>query len=131
MFYFSKKSAYQRIKSISQNLFTSQVIREEDLNHDLFPKFSFSGAKFVYSRMQKLSDFEQKNKFERLKLFFLSPFGSLGVFFLLLIILCGLFIPFTTMSPYETRPTKSFLDFGVEGHILGTDKLGRDIWART
>lgn len=127
MIAFQKKSVGKKIKKIAQNIFTSQIIREEDLNHSLFHKFSFSGAKFVYARMQQLTDFEQKNKFERLKLFFLSPFGSLGTLFLFLIILCGLFLPYTTMSPYDTRPTESFLDFGIKGHILGTDRLGRDI----
>lgn len=126
-----KTKVLEFFKTRNKNLFTSQMISESDLNHTFFPKFKFSTAKFVYDRMQQFTNFEPHKRLENLKLFFLSPFGTLGTVFLVLIILCGIFIPFTTLSPYDSDATKCFLDFGSEGHILGTDKLGRDIWART
>lgn len=123
----------QKYKFFTQKplLFQTNIISDDDINKSLFHKFSFSGQKQVYAQMNRFSANEKYRKFENFKTFWLSPYGALGATFFGLIILAGLFIPFTTISPYETNPNEAFLDFGVNGHILGTDNLGRDIWART
>jgi len=52
-------------------------------------------------------------------------------FFLLFFIVIGVFLtPFLyTVSPYELNPSKILLSPSIE-HIMGTDRLGRDIFAR-
>ncbi|WP_391591733.1 Oligopeptide ACBC transport permease protein OppC [[Mycoplasma] cavipharyngis] len=93
--------------------------------------FAFVAPSYVEQRMNQPNDVEVKVTFARLKTFFLSPYGVLGFTFFTLIVLCGLIIPFTTKSPYTISADDAFLDFGLRGFILGTDRLGRDIWART
>lgn len=53
-----------------------------------------------------------------------------GFVILAVLILCALFIPFFTQDPSKLNPDKIFKTFFTDGHILGTDQQGRDIWAR-
>jgi peptide/nickel transport system permease protein len=60
-----------------------------------------------------------------------NRFAALGLFVILLLILTAIFAPFfATHDPYEMEVTKSLLGLGEEGHILGTDSYGRDIFSR-
>ncbi|VEU55181.1 ABC transporter permease [Metamycoplasma orale] len=54
----------------------------------------------------------------------------IGFVILAVLILCALFIPFFTQDPSKLNPDKIFKTFFTDGHILGTDQQGRDIWAR-
>jgi peptide/nickel transport system permease protein len=59
----------------------------------------------------------------------------IAITILVLLTLSSVFAPFICsqilhVDPNKTAPTNSFLPIGSEGHILGTDNLGRDQLAR-
>jgi peptide/nickel transport system permease protein len=48
-----------------------------------------------------------------------------------LIVLCAVFAPLLTgQDPTKQNLPQAFLAPGAKGHLLGTDTLGRDVWAR-
>lgn len=65
-----------------------------------------------------------------------NPFFVVGSIAALLILVLTLFAPLLTpYDPIQNSLTQKFIapeyfSKGLEGHILGTDQLGRDIWAR-
>jgi peptide/nickel transport system permease protein len=60
-----------------------------------------------------------------------NRFAALGLFVIVLLILTAVFAPlFASHDPYKMEVTKSLLGPGKEGHILGTDSYGRDIFSR-
>ncbi|MDF1510099.1 ABC transporter permease [Robertmurraya sp. DFI.2.37] len=60
-----------------------------------------------------------------------NRFAALGLFVILLLTATAIFAPyFATHDPYEMDVTKTLLGPGEEGHILGTDSYGRDIYSR-
>jgi peptide/nickel transport system permease protein len=58
----------------------------------------------------------------------LAMFG-LGIVFLF-VVLCVFAPLFTKYSPTDIDLTSRALRPGEQGHLLGTDKIGRDVWAR-
>lgn len=65
-----------------------------------------------------------------------NPFFVIGIFVGTMIVLMTVFAPLlTSYNPIQNSLPDKFLPpqyfaNGLEGHILGTDDLGRDIWAR-
>lgn len=60
-----------------------------------------------------------------------NRFAAFGLCFIVLLIITAIFAPFlSTHDPNEMEVTESFLGVGEEGHILGTDSYGRDIYSR-
>lgn len=60
-----------------------------------------------------------------------DPLGATGVILLLLIVLLGLAPDvFATHDPLDIAVAERLLPPGGEGHLLGTDERGRDIWSR-
>ncbi|ADN68800.1 ABC transporter permease [Mycoplasmopsis fermentans] len=59
-----------------------------------------------------------------------STAGVFGFVALALLIILAIFLPFTTKDPNTVNTEKRYLIFFTDGHIFGTDALGRDIWAR-
>ncbi len=55
--------------------------------------------------------------------------GLFGIFMFIALILCAVFIPLTTQDPRLIQPSSRFIKPFVDGHIFGTDSLGRDVWA--
>ncbi|MBM7573702.1 ABC transporter permease [Aquibacillus albus] len=65
------------------------------------------------------------NKFKRNKIAVIC--GA----YLILIVFCAVFAPFlTTYSPTQGELASRILPIGSEGHFLGTDEQGRDMWTR-
>lgn len=63
---------------------------------------------------------------------FVRKYGRimLGGAILLVVLFMAVFAPLLTpCDPYYCDPTIKWLDPGSEGHPLGTDNLGRDVWA--
>ena len=58
-----------------------------------------------------------------------SFLGILGILILVMLVLGAIIIPFTTQDPYKTTSLHHEEMFGTN-NILGTDGLGRDLWAR-
>ncbi|EGV00487.1 ABC transporter permease [Mycoplasmopsis columbina] len=56
--------------------------------------------------------------------------GVFGLVTLLILIVLAIIIPFFTEDPTIIDKDKSYYTFFTENHILGTDSLGRDLWAR-
>lgn len=57
--------------------------------------------------------------------------AAIGLIIIILLILTAIFAPFiATHNPYAMDVTKSLLRPGEQGHILGTDSYGRDIFSR-
>ena len=54
----------------------------------------------------------------------------IGLILAALVVIAAIVLPFTgRFVPYEMDPNGCFLDPGMQGHILGTDQLGRDFYA--
>lgn len=78
--------------------------------------------------VEKKADSKVKLFFKRLSK---SPTGLLGALIIVLICLVGIFAPWISpYDPVETNITAKLLPPLSEGHILGTDQLGRDILSR-
>ncbi len=60
-----------------------------------------------------------------------NTLAMLGLFVLAFLILCAIFAPFlATHDPFAQELGKRLLAPGEDGHIFGTDSLGRDIYSR-
>lgn len=57
--------------------------------------------------------------------------AAVGLFVVTLMVITAIFAPWiATHSPYEMDVTRTLLGIGSEGHLLGTDNYGRDIYSR-
>lgn len=60
-----------------------------------------------------------------------NRFAAIGLLVIILLLLIAIFAPLiATHNPNATQVGKSFLTAGIDGHILGTDSYGRDIFSR-
>lgn len=60
-----------------------------------------------------------------------NTLAMLGLFVLTFLILCAIFAPFlATHDPFAQELGRRLLAPGQDGHIFGTDSLGRDIYSR-
>ncbi|MFD2829954.1 ABC transporter permease [Corticicoccus populi] len=60
-----------------------------------------------------------------------NRFAAIGLIVIILLIIIAAFAPWiATHSPNSTQIGKSFLPAGTDGHLLGTDSYGRDIFSR-
>jgi peptide/nickel transport system permease protein len=63
--------------------------------------------------------------------FIRNPMGMVGAIVLVLVIIGVIFAPWlTAFNPIEQNLGKAFLAPGIDGHLLGTDSLGRDVLSR-
>lgn len=60
-----------------------------------------------------------------------NRFAAIGLIIIILLLIVAIFAPLiATHNPNSTEVGKSFLAAGAEGHLLGTDSYGRDIFSR-
>jgi peptide/nickel transport system permease protein len=59
-----------------------------------------------------------------------DPVAMASALVLLLIVAAALFAPWLVADPYKASMLRRLLPIGSEGHLLGTDELGRDMLAR-
>lgn len=60
-----------------------------------------------------------------------NTLAMLGLFVLAFLILCAIFAPFlATHDPFAQELGQRLLPPGADGHLFGTDSLGRDIYSR-
>ena len=60
-----------------------------------------------------------------------NKLSLIGIIIITLIVLVAIFSPIiTSYGPYEQNLERTKLGVGSEGHFLGTDNYGRDMWSR-
>lgn len=60
-----------------------------------------------------------------------NPLATISALALLIIVLSAIFAPWITEhDPNRMNVRRAFLTPGTDGHLLGTDDLGRDLWSR-
>jgi len=102
-------------------------------NKDLFKR-----EKFDPSKQETLVSFETSTVWKDLKQAFRKNKAALiGLFLLVIVLMMAIIVPLTFKNEWATKPTSNtnmlpgFRDT-TTGHLylFGTDKLGRDLWAR-
>ncbi|SFA84718.1 peptide/nickel transport system permease protein [Lentibacillus halodurans] len=82
----------------------------------------------------KNSETEKKNHsrlVEIAKSLLKNKLSVIGLIIIALIVFTAIFSPFiTSHGPYEQNLESTELAIGSEGHFLGTDNYGRDMWSR-
>lgn len=60
-----------------------------------------------------------------------NKLSAIGLVIIALIVIAAIFAPFiTSYGPNEQQLESTHLGIGSEGHFLGTDNYGRDMWSR-
>ncbi|NQZ66219.1 MAG: ABC transporter permease [Mycoplasmatales bacterium] len=93
-------------------------------------KFSFSFINKNYELLKLVRTSKKEEKFITLKYFMKQKLAMFSLILFLSTIILALIIPLTTQSPTHLSPSQKHLPAMTDGHILGTDLAGRDIWAR-
>ena len=92
---------------------------------------SYLDKRFDRLRDQDYSSLNQKNKSSRaLKKLQSNRLAVIGIIFSLTIILSSIFAPLITKYDPQKVDLRSMLKPPSSEHILGTDKIGRDVFAR-
>ena len=104
-----------------------QIYNERLLEKAEIGKYNFS---FLKKNTNILASNSKAIRFKTLKLFVRNKAAMVSLVLLILIVLLGLFMPFFTSSPTRLDSSHKHLFPGQEGHLIGTDLAGRDIWAR-
>lgn len=93
-----------------------------------YKKWELVGKAFKQSEFNTLN-----NKHQPIKEFvyrYSKNFGGVvGFLLLFILVVLALIIPFTTNDPTRIDLDKSYRYFFQDGFILGTDYIGRDVWA--
>lgn len=81
--------------------------------------------------MTNIAVSSKNNKYIVLKKILNNKLAFIGMILVLIMTLLAIFAPLiATHQPNEMEVGKSFLPFFTEGHILGTDNYGRDLFSR-
>ncbi|WP_338822658.1 ABC transporter permease [Mycoplasmopsis felifaucium] len=113
---------------------TSQMGKELAPNPFLQPlqhkEWQIIGNLFEFSETGRMH--KKQNTFVEFFYRFSRSFaGVFGFVTLMLLIILAMIMPFTTkFDPLTVNDAERFETFFTNGHILGTDALGRDVWAR-
>lgn len=94
-----------------------------------YQKWEIIGDIFEYYESKSLKKY-QKPTIEFFYRFSRSFAGVFGAVVLGILILLAIFIPFFTKDPNKIDHLKRNLTFFTDGHIFGTDNLGRDLFSR-
>lgn len=93
------------------------------------PLIKFSLVNQNYEMLKKVKELQSRRRFLTLRAFLKNKLAVFSLAMLILTILAGIIIPFTTVSPTYFYNEKHLPALSGE-HILGTDLAGRDLWAR-
>jgi ABC-type dipeptide/oligopeptide/nickel transport system permease subunit len=93
------------------------------------PSLTPEGSSFSSGLKVALQDFRTSVK-ELAELIFSSPTAVIGMIIVLLWVFVAIFAPLITNHTALEQDYKSINKAPTAQHVLGTDNMGRDVWAR-
>ena len=101
---------------------------ELDLTQGIFGKWSFVNRN--YELLKSADNMAKAEKWTTLKLFLRQKLALFGLVVFLLTLIMALIMPAVLGDPKVVDADNKHASIFSDGHIFGTDFLGRDIWTR-
>jgi len=103
-------------------------VDEIKLDEGIFGKWSFVNRN--YQMLKNAELMAKAERFTTIKTFFKQKLALFGFIVFVLMIILALIMPAFLPDPKHVNPIESHTNIFTNGYVLGTDFMGRDIWAR-